>query len=68
MKERLKNIIQGTLSVCEYKNSFDKLVEYFPNLFDKDKQIFFVIGLQNSIKYDVKALKLYTLEKYIALP
>jgi hypothetical protein len=63
MKERLKDIMHGTLSVCEHKNRFDELVEYISNLFDKDKQIFFVTGLQNSIKYDVKVLKLYTLRK-----
>ena len=60
MKERLKDLRQGTLSVREYKDRFDELVEYFPDLSDKAKQIFFVTGLQNSIKYDVKALKPYT--------
>ena len=63
MKERLKDLRQGALSVREYKDRFDELVEYFPDLSDKDKQIFFVMGLQNSIKYDVKALKPYTLGK-----
>ena len=63
MKEHLKDLRQGTLSVHEYKDRFDKLVEYFPDLFDKNNQIFFVMGLQNSIKYDVKALKPYTLGK-----
>ena len=42
MKERLKDLKQGALSVREYKDRFDELVEYFPDLSDKDKQIFFV--------------------------
>ena len=41
MKERLKELKQGALSVREYKDRFDDLVEYFPDLSDKDKQFFF---------------------------
>ena len=63
MKERLKDLRQGVLSIREYKDRFDELVEYFPHLSDKDKQIFFVTGLQNSIKYVVKAWKPHTLGK-----
>ena len=37
-------------------------------MYDKDKQIFFVTSLQSSIKYDVKALKPYILERAIAWP
>jgi hypothetical protein len=70
MKECLKDLRQGALSVCEYKDRFDELVKYFPDLFNKDKQIFFVTRLQNSMKYDVKTLKPYMLGKTysMALP
>ena len=63
MKEWLKALRQGTMSIPEYKDRFDKLVEYFLDLSDQDKQIFFVTRLQSSIKYDVKALKPYMLGK-----
>ena len=61
MKEWLEDLRLGTFSVQEYKDRFDELVKYVPNLFDKDKQIFFVTGLHSLIKYDVKALKPYML-------
>ena len=67
MKERLKDLKQRALSVCKYKDRFDELVEYFSDLSDKDKQFFFVTRLLNSIKYDVKALKPYTLEKIYSM-
>ena len=59
----VKDLKHGALSIREYKDRFDEIIEYFQDLSDKDKQIFFVTGLQNSIKFDVRALKPYTLEK-----
>ena len=44
MKERLKYLKHGTLSIREYKDRFDELVEYFLDLSDKEKQIFFRYG------------------------
>jgi hypothetical protein len=35
---------QGTLLVWEYKDRFVDLVEYFPGLFDKIKQIYIIMG------------------------
>ena len=35
MKELLKDLRHGTLSVQEYKYRFDELVEYFPDLSNK---------------------------------
>lgn len=32
-------------------------------MYDKDKQVFFGVGLQSSIQYDIKALNPYTLGK-----
>ena len=63
MKERLNNLRQGILSILEYKDRFDELIKYFLDLSNKNKQIFFATELQNSIKYDVKALKPYMLGK-----
>jgi hypothetical protein len=37
MKKRLKDLKQGALSFCEYKNRFDELDKYIPDLFNKDK-------------------------------
>ena len=51
------------MSVREYKDRFNELVEYFSELSDNDKQIFFAMRLQSSIKYDVKVLKPYVLGK-----
>ena len=53
-EERLKDLKHGTLLVREYKNRFDELVEYFPDLSDKDKQIFFVTGLQTQSSMTLK--------------
>ena len=53
--------------IYEYKDRFDKLVKCFLDLVDKEKQIYFVTGLQNSIEYDVKALKLYTFGKIYSM-
>ena len=66
MKKRLKNLRQGTLLVRKYKDRFDGLVEYFSDFSNQKKnlkKIKIITGPQNSIKYDVKALKPYTLGK-----
>lgn len=65
LKECSKDFKHGALSIQKYKDRFNELVECLASLFDKDVKLFFFTCLHSSIKYDVKALKPYTLKKPI---
>ena len=68
MKECLKGLRQGTLSIRKYEDRFDELVEYFPDLSDNDIQIFFVTDFETQSNMMSKLWSLIHLEKHIVWP
>jgi hypothetical protein len=55
MKEELIQLKQNWVAIVEYKRKFDAHIVYFSSLGELDKVYIFVNGLDNHIKFMVKA-------------
>ena len=67
MLQRLYDLNQGSLSVTQFKSKFDEHIVYFPNWSESDKIEFFVPNLKDSIRFQVSAHSLKTLDEAYAL-